>query len=208
MSSRRPRYWFTASLLWLCFLAVPSFAASQYAISSDTLPLLSDFDGDQKLDQAQLFSNGAQKSIQVSLGNFSSKSLYFDSGVQDRGRLVSDDIDSDGDTDLVWISQSHPRQFVMWLGDGRGNFAIATGHDRYLPHPLLDGTERTRLAENAGGDDSPCVICFAPLIAATFDASFSHDVVSQRRVLPFDSATISNTYFSDLRQRGPPSLRS
>src|SRR5262249_27297359 len=131
MSSGWLRSWFTAAVVWLCLLAVPGFAASLYPISSDTLPLFSDFDGDKKLDQAQLFSNGAQKSIHVSLGNSSSKSLYFDSGVQDHGRLVSDDIDSDGDTDLVWISQSHPRRFVTWLGDGRGNFALAGEHDRY-----------------------------------------------------------------------------
>src|SRR5262249_52974770 len=114
-----------------CLQAVPGFAATrnsqphlstQYLI--DNLPVFSDFDGDTELDQATLSSSGGLKSIHIVFGKSSWSSLSFDSNEADRGGLLSGDIDSDGDMDLVWISQSAGK-FVAWLGDGRGHFSIA-----------------------------------------------------------------------------------
>src|SRR5215471_20804695 len=99
MVRRRLTFWIAAVFWYFFLLSLPLQAAPQ-ATFSVPLPLFSDFDGDHQIDRAELFSNGAQKSIHVSLGKFSWKSLSFDSGVPDRGRLVSDDIDSDGDQDL------------------------------------------------------------------------------------------------------------
>src|SRR5262245_45661722 len=59
---------FLALLFVSCFLALPSLAASSSVPS--TVPLFSDFDGDHKVDHAELFSNGAQKHIHVTLGAF------------------------------------------------------------------------------------------------------------------------------------------
>src|SRR5262249_29708309 len=99
-----------ALLFILSLAAVPAFAESQTTafdsgtrFSASTLPLFSDFDADNKIDHVELFSDGAEKHIRVSLGKFAWKSLSFDSGMQDPGRLMSDDIDSDGDTDIVWV---------------------------------------------------------------------------------------------------------
>ena len=155
----KPARLLVALLFILCLTALPGFGASdpsRFAFDNglfpNTIPLFSDFDGDNKVDHAELFSNGVQKRIHVTFGTLAWKSLSFDSGLLDRGRLVSDDIDLDGDTDLVWISQSYPHRFVMWLGDGRGNFSIVT--DRAVPYlqALLNRDTQPRL----GGDDDSC----------------------------------------------------
>src|SRR5262245_47777559 len=99
---------FLTSLLFITYLATPSFAAparsgsdfhSPFSLYSQ--PVFSDFDGDNKLDTVEFSSIGTEKHIHVTLGNFVWKSLSFDSGVQDRGRLMSDDFDRDGDADLI-----------------------------------------------------------------------------------------------------------
>ncbi len=78
-------------ILALSFCVTPGFAAPNFdrTLVPYSSPLFSDFDGDNKLDQAVLFSDGAQKNIRIALGKFVWKSLFFDSGVLDRGRLVA-----------------------------------------------------------------------------------------------------------------------
>jgi hypothetical protein len=205
MPSRTFTVRFTAFLVWLCVLAVPSFATPQPAVGFDSVPLFSDFDGDHKLDQAELFSDGAQKSIHVSLGKFAWTSLSFDSGVQDRGRLVSGDIDSDGDADLVWVSQSYPRTFVAWLGDGRGNFSIDTRHDRAPAQAMLETRQQTRLAGDPDDRDSTAVLQTTTVVAAHPSVLLFGDIRSERYTIVPQRRGISATCLSVLRKRGPPS---
>jgi len=205
MTSRTFTLRFTAFLVWLCFLAVPSFAASQHAAGLESLPVFSDFDGDHKLDQAELFSNGAQKSIHVSLGKFAWKSLYFDSGVQDRGHLVSGDIDSDGDTDLVWVSQSYPRTLVTWLGDGRGNFSIGMRHDQARLQALLQPRQQTRVDGDSDDRESTCVLQTAPVVVLQAGMALFDDIRSERCTIAAQRWGVSAACLSVLRKRGPPS---
>ena len=205
MPSRTFTVQFTAFLVWLCVLAVPSFATSQPAVGFDSGPLFSDFDGDHKVDQAELFSDGAQKSIHVSLGKFAWTSLSFDSGVQDRGRLISDDIDSDGDADLVWVSQSLPRTFVTWLGDGRGNFSIDTRQDHARLQALLKTRQRTQLAGNSDDRDSAAVLETAKMVAPRSSVLPFGDIRSERCTIAPQRNGISAPCLSVLRKRGPPS---
>src|SRR5436309_2120778 len=99
-------------VVFLSFLtcAAVCFGASTGAVSkfdsaltAYNLPLFADFDRDNKIDQAELVSNGVHKSVHIALGTSAWKSLSFDSGETDRGQLLSEDIDHDGDTDLIWI---------------------------------------------------------------------------------------------------------
>src|ERR1051326_4596771 len=69
-------------------------------------PVLSDLDGDNRVDQAVLISSGSQKQIRITFGTFVSSLLPFDSGITERGRLYSRDFDKDGDLDLIWDSQT------------------------------------------------------------------------------------------------------
>src|SRR5262249_38497952 len=110
-----------AVFLVLCFRIAPAVAAPV-----DTFdPILADFDGDNKVDQATLSSSGVRKTIHVTLGRASRYLLAFDSGVNDRGTLLSADIDGDGDIDLLWIA-TNVGAFRAWVGDGSGNFSAVT----------------------------------------------------------------------------------
>src|SRR5215467_2248353 len=132
---QRPKGLSVVLIAWALVLAaqtISAFADSPNTdrlpaafLVKDRLPLLSDFEGDHKLDQAILTSNGERKTIYIAFGNSSWTSVSFDSGEHDRGELVSADVNHDGDIDLVWIAQ-RARRFITWLGDGHGHFAIST----------------------------------------------------------------------------------
>src|SRR5262249_53361776 len=107
--------------------------------------------------------------------------------------------------DLVWISQSYPRTFVLWLGDGRGNFAVATGHEHCLLHSILEATERAHLANDFSDNEPLGVFSSTTLFAATADSAFFHHIGSRRRTLTVESGSISSVFPFNLRQRGPPS---
>ena len=205
----------TALLFISCFAALPSFAASSGVPSNSltsfspfTVPLFSDFDGDHKVDHAELFSNGAQKDIHVTLGTFRSKSLSFDSGVQDHGQLLSDDIDSDGDADLVWVSQSQPRKFVMWLGDGHGNFSIVTAAERTHFQELLERAASPQLAGSDGDCESTAVLESTPVLDLYVVSSIAPIVRVRRSAILVPTGGSWTACLSVLRKRGPPSLVS
>ena len=205
MVSKTFRLWFLPVLSWLFFLAIPTYSAPHAAAAYDNLPIFSDFDRDNRLDQAELFSNGAQKSIHVSLGQSGWKFLSFDSGVLDRGRLVSDDIDKDGDADLIWISQSSPKTFVTWLGDGQGNFSIGSDEDNYRFGVGLVSKEQKRLGENS--EDGPPACLLQITIVASIE-SFSylpHEKRSEGHAVRTQTPSVAAPYLSGLPKRGPPS---
>jgi hypothetical protein len=189
----------------LFFLAIPTYAAPHGAVAYDNLPIFSDFDRDNRLDQAVLFSNGAQKSIHVSLGKSGWKLLSFDSGVLDRGRLVSDDIDKDGDTDLIWISQSSPKTFVAWLGDGQGNFSIGSDQDNYRLGVGLESNEQKRLGGDSEDRPPACLIQITIVDSVEPCAYFSRNTRSERHALRTPTRAVAAPYSSVHLERGPPS---
>jgi hypothetical protein len=206
--SRALRFSLPALLLCAWFLAIPSFGASHHGISPDALPVFSDFDGDNKLDQAELISNGSQKSIHVSLGKFAWTSLSFDSGVSDRGHLVSDDFDRDGDADLVWISQSSPETIVLWLGDGRGNFSRANEHEAGRIEALLVRAEQPRITDDSSEDASPSVLQPTTEIALTPNSFVSLQILCERFSCASQLTIRPSALLSTLRDRAPPSRLS
>jgi hypothetical protein len=151
---RRPTFFIWAVFLGSLF-AMPAFSASPRPtnqsfsrLSIDLfLPVISDFDGDNKLDRASLSSHGEVKTIHVAFGKSTSRSLTFKSSVSEHGHLISGDVDEDGDLDLIWVSQT-AEKFVALLGDGRGHFSLdehGTVHpDRF--RSLLEHLERGSVA--------------------------------------------------------------
>jgi hypothetical protein len=196
-----------ALLTYLAFLALPVVAAPHNTFAGGALPLFSDFDGDNKLDQAELFSYGSLKSIHVSFGKFVWKYLSFDSGVQDRGRLVSDDVDSDGDEDLVWISQDSPT-LVMWLGDGHGGFSRASGETEKQLLIVAKSYQHARLIDDADDDETGYEVQRTSLPALESCSSFCRTENSERSNVEREPAHGTSLFLVTVLQRGPPSQLS
>ena len=174
--------------------------------SAYTLPVLSDFDGDNKLDEAQLHSQGRLKWINVRLGSPSWKSFYFDSGLSERGSLVSRDVDSDGDADLIWTSQSKPQRLVVWLGDGHGEFSVVKEPAPYLNkiQELLADDSGARLADDSDNRNPACV----PLTYVSMgldSGTYERHIASSNRLPRISPVPALYTRcLSVLRKRGPP----
>jgi hypothetical protein len=87
---------------------------------------LADLDGDNLADRAELGGTGLNKNIRLRLsrtGQFSV--LSFDTATFDRGSLLAQDVNDDGEVDLIWTDLVHPEAVVIWLNNGLGNFERA-----------------------------------------------------------------------------------
>ena len=91
---------------------------------SSTSPTLSaDLDGDGLVDQATLGIGGLQNSIELDLSRTGELAvLQFSPKTGDSGALFARDLDSDGDTDLLWRGGLPPQEVIVWLNDGSGRF--------------------------------------------------------------------------------------
>jgi len=199
-------------LQWL--YCAPSFAALRSSPPTfpsvfllNTLPLFSDFDGDNKLDQATLSSNGRFKSVHIAFGGAAWSSLSFDSDEPQRGSLVSGDIDDDGDIDLVWFSQNADK-FVAWMGDGRGNFSTGTNvrvNVERLRSLLEDGASRIRTNGNA--TEPTAILLDANSLLPSGNGVHPY-LSAQGSLVSTDTPDVRSPCFSLLKQRGPPSRLS
>jgi hypothetical protein len=108
---------------------------------------LADFDGDHRIDRATLDSTGRRKRIDIRFSQTKpSTVLYFDTGTEDGGSLFANDIDNDGDNDLIWSDLVHPDNVVVWLDDGTGRFE--RGKPDHLANEfVLNGGPALLLAE-------------------------------------------------------------
>jgi hypothetical protein len=198
------------------FLSVLTCVATCFGASTGTVstfdstlvaytpPLFADFDSDNKIDQAELVSNGVHKSIHIALGTYVWKSLSFDSGETDRGQLLSEDIDHDGDTDLIWISQTQPKTLVAWLGDGRGNFSVVEERDQQRIEALFNADRESRLTDDPDASQ-PAGVLLPPGSAAIQSAAHRFSVVSSQSSVPLsEPAAFCAICLSVYRKRGPP----
>lgn len=91
---------------------------------------ISKLDWDETLDSARLNAFGGTKSIVLSLSKSNKDTvLDFNTVSQEPGSLFVQDIDHDGDTDLIWSDLVHSQDVTIWLGDGKGLFEKATTHE-------------------------------------------------------------------------------
>ena len=176
---------------------------SDLSLLARSLPILSDFDRDNKVDLATLSSAGRTKTISIKFGKSSWTALSFRSEALDTGTLVSEDIDHDGDIDLVWIS---PRadEFVLWLGDGGGNFELSKNSNAYVSRILsvLIGSGHEISAQST--ESLPAILSSVSFLNVE---SFVY-----APILPITSSSLTlatpgfaSPLFTVLKLRGPPS---
>ena len=124
------------SVLVSLLLALTAYGASFFSPQRDGEPfpsrsqppvgtslVLSDLDGDGLVDQATLGMGDLQNSIELDLSRTGELAvLRFSSKTGEYGSLFAQDLDGDGDTDLLWRGVLPPNQVIIWLNDGSGRF--------------------------------------------------------------------------------------
>lgn len=115
------------------------FARNQFGIQIDARPapiamltnrpVLGDFDGDGRLDLAELHSAGGRGCIRVRFGDSRESHLELDAAAELRGAVLARDANQDNAPDLIWASPSQSAPAEIWLSDGLGHFAKASNTD-------------------------------------------------------------------------------
>jgi hypothetical protein len=102
---------------------------------------ITDFDGDRLPDRAELTSNGSYKNIHLTLSSPRVLNLHFSTESQQPGSIHAEDIDHDGDNDLIWVSDQQRTQSALWLNSGIGAFtrvADTSAYDTEIKRLIAD----------------------------------------------------------------------
>jgi hypothetical protein len=84
---------------------------------------LSDLDGDALTDAALIDTEGLQHTIELHLSRMDEwVVLPFSVEAEGDGSLSAQDVDGDGDTDLIWKETRPLPKVMLWLNDGAGRF--------------------------------------------------------------------------------------
>jgi hypothetical protein len=168
--------------------------------------VVSDFDNDGKPDWARVAVDGTRKTIAIQPGvNGPISWLHFEAPGASQGSLFTQDIDHDGDADLIWTDLFHSDSVVVWLGDGTGRFERA-GAGQFTQGFTLDGSFLTAPAnpphEQASDDETNSHVtleCTARCVHARAPATIANH--SFTIILPVGAE-------DQIPTRGPPSLLS
>jgi|SRR5215471_7713947 len=99
---------------------------AELRIPRDNRLALADLDGDDLTDKAELGGTGLNKNIQLRLSRTGKSAvLTFDTTSLDRGSLLAQDVNDDGEVDLIWTDLVHPDAVIVWLNNGLGRFERA-----------------------------------------------------------------------------------
>jgi hypothetical protein len=171
------------------------------------LPLASDLDGDSRLDRVSLQSHGFDKTISIRFGNARASEFKFAVATPEPGTLLGNDIDGDGDVDLVWVADRDQNTAVVLINDGTGDFTEAKNNAPYAAqlNALL----------SADDPQNPQSFQSAHQISSLTSSSFTEiDVAETSRLAGpttraiFRSAVSGfaecSSFLSDIRKRGPP----
>jgi len=93
---------------------------------------VTDFDGDRLPDRAELTSDGFHKNIHLTLSSSWVTNLSLSAETLQPGSIHAEDIDHDGDYDLIWVSDQQPTQSALWLNNGIGEFTRVADTSAYI----------------------------------------------------------------------------
>jgi len=181
----------------------PSFANREQIFPTSSNHVVGDFDGDRRIDEAELHVAGEQRSIRVRYGNSRVDHLEFRDTVQASGTLLIRDINHDNNPDLIWISWTGWATPSVWLGDDHGHFFRASdGSIDDQRSAFLGGFDLAYSSNEA--EEQICVtpdpVSSEPARTAILDDEFSGALWAMHRNHPSESGP----YLSYLRERGPP----
>jgi len=179
--------------------------------SAPDLPLTYDLDGDFRGDRVRLLSNGFYKTISIKFGNARNSELGFTASTADRGALVADDIDHDGDLDLIWVGSSVQATAVVFINDGKGDFAEAKDNAPYVSelNELLGSSDPSdQKSLQAGRQTYSLTSSSFPEIGLAVANRFAYPTVHLSSFAGFDGFANRSALLSYLRKRGPPLITS
>jgi hypothetical protein len=91
--------------------------------SSGTSQALSDLDGDGLADPVLFATGGLQHNVELHLSRTDERvALPLRAAAGGDGSFSVQDLDGDGDTDLLWRESLPPHVVIVWLNDGAGRF--------------------------------------------------------------------------------------
>ena len=141
----------------------PARDSRQHRLSPSFAPLparflapaqaVTDFDGDQIPDRADLTSDGSYKNIHLTLSSPWVTNLSFSTETPQPGSIRAKDIDYDGDDDLIWVSDQQPAQSELWLNSGIGEFTRVSDTTAYITeikHLVASESQGGLFASSAG----------------------------------------------------------
>ena len=172
--------------------------------SLNNLPVFGDFDGDQRLDQADLHLAGAHRCIRVRFGDSRESHLEFHETPQVPGTLLTRDINHDNKPDLIWVYHSQSEHMLVWLGDGVGHFLKAAAES-------VDAGLRALLFGDSGPGitgfvkDQQVYLTPVPVSSElTRDANLEDESREALLIADRNKRRDLGLYLSYLRERGPP----
>ena len=183
----------------------PRFSAGPAQLASlNNLPVFGDFDGDRRLDQADLHLAGAHRCIRVRFGDSRESHLEFYATPEVLGTLLTRDINHDNKPDLIWIYHSQSEPILVWLGDGLGHFlkAAAESVDDGL-RALLVGDSDPGIV--GGVKDEQVYLTPVPVSSELArPANLENESRTALLIAGRNERRDLGLYLSHLRERGPP----
>jgi hypothetical protein len=124
----------------LVLVAFTNVAALPGQPNVDLSHALYDLDGDGSSDSATVSTGDPRHAIELQLSRtHTHQMLPFHSIATEIGSLWLQDLDGDGDTDLLWQAALPFPQVIIWLNDGDGRFACLCPIDQQrYPTTLSD----------------------------------------------------------------------
>lgn len=180
-----------------------SIARPSLSFDVNYLAVQSDFDGDHRLDQAELHLAGTHRCIRVRFGNTRETHLDFGTRPHSSGVLMVRDANRDNWPDLIWVYRSRSESAIIWLNDGAGHFSKSSDRSSdAITGSLLGDTD---YAETGSLENKET--CLAPPRPSSefaqvinFDLECLAAVKNPRHYFRRDLSR----YLSHLRERGPP----
>jgi len=175
------------------------------------LPATYDLDGDFRGDRVRLLSNGFHKTISIKFSNARITELGFTASSADSGALIADDIDHDGDLDLIWIGSSVQRTAVVFINDGKGDFAEAKDNAPYASelNALLSSSDPSdEKSLQAGRQTYSLTSSSFPDIGLAVTHRFGYPTIHLFSFAGPDGLANRSALLSYLRKRGPPLILS
>ncbi len=181
-----------------------SLARQPWSFDVNYLAVQSDFDGDHRLDHAELHLAGTHRCIRIRFGDTRETHLDFGTRPHFSGVLMVRDANRDNRPDLIWVYRSRSESPVIWLNDGAGHFVKSSdgSSDAIIDSRLFGDTDYA----DTGSLENKEICLAPPRPSSEFAQVINLHLVCLATVknMRRDFRRDLGRYLSHQRERGPP----